>query len=511
MNLRTKTFAIISLTIIGLLVALYLAATSVLLSGFARVEEQDTRQNVRRVLDAYAADLEQLNITAGDWATWDDTYAFIADRNQAYIDSNLTDDAFARLKLNLMVFADPSGHMVFGAGFDLQAQQRMPVPASFQTHLVPDDLLLQHPDLDTGRMGIVLLPEGPLVVVSRPILMSDGSGPSRGSLIMGRYLDATGLAQLAERTHVTLTVQRSDAPQLAPDFQAAQAVLLGGAPSVVQAVSEDTVAGYTLLRDLYAQPALVGRVAVPRAIYQQGQFSMHYLIVALVLVGLAFGVMTLLLVERLILARLAQLNLSVKRIGARSDLAARVALRGQDELAQLAQAINGMLDALAQAIAERARTEAEAAAEREQLQEQRIGMQAAELQLQAMMLAELSTPLIPISAQTVVMPLIGTLDAPRAQQVVATLLTGITERRAQVAILDITGVCVVDTLVANALIQAAQAVQLLGAQLVLTGIRPEVAQTLVGLGVELGSISTYSTLQTAIATVMRRHEGAAAH
>jgi anti-anti-sigma factor len=511
MSLRTKTFAIISLTIIGLLVALYIAATSVLLDGFAQVEEQDTRQNVRRVLDAYAADLEQIHITSGDWATWDDTYAFIADGNQAYIEANLTDDLIARLKLNLMVYADLSGEIVYGTGFDLQTQQRLPVPASLRAHLVPDDLLLQHPDLEQGQLGIILLPEGPLIVVSRPILMNDGSGPSRGSLIMGRYLDADGIAQLAERTHVALAAQRSDAPQLPPDFQAVQTALLGGAPSVVQALDEDTVAGYTLLRDLYGQPALIGRVATPRAIYQQGQFSMRYLIVALVLVGLTFGGITLLLVDRLILARLGLLNRSVKRIETQSDLAARVELAGRDELAQLAQAINAMLDALAHANAERVRTEAELSAERMRLQEERIGKQAAELEQQAMRLAELSTPLIPISSQTVIMPLIGTLDASRSQQIIATLLHGIANGQARTAILDITGVRIVDTLVANVLLQAAQSVQLLGAKLVLTGIRPEVAQTLVGLGIDLGGIVTYGTLQTAIAAVLQTPTRSASH
>jgi anti-anti-sigma factor len=113
-------------------------------------------------------------------------------------------------------------------------------------------------------------------------------------------------------------------------------------------------------------------------------------------------------------------------------------------------------------------------------------------------LAELSTPLIPISDQVMVMPLIGALDSRRAQQVLETLLHGIAERGAQVAILDITGVSVVDTHVAKALIQAAQAVSLLGAKVVLTGIRPEVAQTLVGLGVDLRGIVTHSTLQSAI-------------
>lgn len=137
---------------------------------------------------------------------------------------------------------------------------------------------------------------------------------------------------------------------------------------------------------------------------------------------------------------------------------------------------------------------AQQAAEQEtkRLQEEIIRMQAA-------MLAELSTPLIPIDDQIVVMPLIGALDTQRVRQVLETLLSGITASRARFAILDITGVPVVDTQVANTLIQAARATGLLGARVVLTGIRPEVAQTLVGLGVDLGSIVTRGTLQSGIA------------
>jgi anti-anti-sigma regulatory factor len=120
-------------------------------------------------------------------------------------------------------------------------------------------------------------------------------------------------------------------------------------------------------------------------------------------------------------------------------------------------------------------------------------------------LAELSTPLIPLSEHVMVMPLIGAVDSQRAQQVLTALLEGIASSRAQVAILDITGVAVVDTQVANALIRAAQAVRLLGAQVVLTGIRPEVAQTLVGLGADLSDIITHSNLQSGIAYATRRN------
>lgn len=119
-------------------------------------------------------------------------------------------------------------------------------------------------------------------------------------------------------------------------------------------------------------------------------------------------------------------------------------------------------------------------------------------------LRELSTPLIPLSDEVLLMPLIGMIDALRAQQILETLLQGMTDHRAKTVIMDITGVQIVDTHVANALIQAAQAVRLLGARVVLTGIRPEVAQTLVGLGVDLGTIVTYSSLQSGIANTLRQ-------
>ena len=153
------------------------------------------------------------------------------------------------------------------------------------------------------------------------------------------------------------------------------------------------------------------------------------------------------------------------------------------------------IDGIATDITERKRAEDE--------QEERRG-QMEVIRMQEALLRELSTPLIPISDSVLIMPLIGSMDSRRTQQVLESLLSGITETKAEVAILDITGVPLVDTQVANALLRAAQAVKLLGAQIILTGIRPEVAQTLVGLGADLGTIVTRSTLQSGIDLAMHR-------
>lgn len=142
--------------------------------------------------------------------------------------------------------------------------------------------------------------------------------------------------------------------------------------------------------------------------------------------------------------------------------------------------------------------------ERMRADEQRVALQEEVIQAQQAALRELSTPLIPIANGVIAMPLIGTIDSSRAQQMMESLLIQVAEQQSEVAIIDITGVQVVDTQVAAALLRTAQAVQMLGARVVLTGIRPEVAQTLVGIGADLSSITTKGTFQMGIAYALER-------
>jgi rsbT co-antagonist protein RsbR len=107
---------------------------------------------------------------------------------------------------------------------------------------------------------------------------------------------------------------------------------------------------------------------------------------------------------------------------------------------------------------------------------------------------ELSTPIIKIWDQVLVLPLIGALDTRRSQKLTESLLTDIAVTQTRVAILDITGVPTVDSAVANHILKTVSAVKLLGADCVITGIRPDVAQTIVHLGVDLSGVETLSNL-----------------
>lgn len=136
--------------------------------------------------------------------------------------------------------------------------------------------------------------------------------------------------------------------------------------------------------------------------------------------------------------------------------------------------------------------------ELEHAKEEQTHLQVQLLEAQQSMIRELSTPMLPLNDNVIALPLVGTIDSKRATMVMETLLEGIARHQASIAIVDITGVKIVDTQVAQALIQTAQAVKLLGAQVILTGIQPQIAQTLVHLGADLGGIITRSTLQAGV-------------
>jgi rsbT co-antagonist protein RsbR len=119
-------------------------------------------------------------------------------------------------------------------------------------------------------------------------------------------------------------------------------------------------------------------------------------------------------------------------------------------------------------------------------------------------LLELSTPVVELWDDIVALPLVGTLDSNRTQIVMETLLQKIVQTGASIAIIDITGVPTVDTLVAQHLLKTVAATRLMGADCIISGIRPQIAQTIVHLGVNLGEVTTKATLADAFQVALKR-------
>lgn len=230
---------------------------------------------------------------------------------------------------------------------------------------------------------------------------------------------------------------------------------------------------------------------------------------ALQLLGISLGsyltlsVLLVLSLNYLVVAPLHHMASTAQRFRS-GDRAQRSRLRRRDEIGQLAGTFDEMAETVESVLAT---LEAKVAARTAELEQQRAELAVALEDLQSsvaerLMLAEtvreLSTPAIPLHHQILVMPLIGSIDTGRAQQIETALLQGIEQQRARKVILDLTGVPVVDTEVAACLLRASHAARLLGASVVIVGITPQVAQTIVHLGVDLSGIETCADLHSGV-------------
>jgi len=348
MTLRKTILLIIGVLLTGLLGALYAASATILLSSLQKAEAENTRQAVQGFRNVFAQVQNDFSSRAAEWSVSDQTYAFIKAANQNYIESNLGPEALSKSRINLVLFVDGSGRIVYGTGFNLKTKQKTLLSKGLQQYLSANHLLLRHPNLSSKLAGIILLPKGPTLIASQPILNSEGKGPTRGTLLLGRYLDASEITRLTRITQLSLTIHSFNRNQMPPDFQVARSLLSTHEhrSTIVRPLNPDYVAGYTLLRDLYGKPGLLVRVDSPRTIYQQGQNIFRYLALSLILVVVVFGVATILL-EKMVLSRLSRLSAGVSSIRISGDLSARVPLiAGKDELSSLTVTINGMLAAL---------------------------------------------------------------------------------------------------------------------------------------------------------------------
>lgn len=373
MKLRQKTWLIVGTALVSLPMIFFGAASTVLLRGFSALEEQFAAQNVERVLDALTNEMDLLDGTVTDWGHWDDTYNFALDRNLEYLASNFSEEGntLFQLRVNLIVILDAQNQVLFAQRGDLDAEEVIPISEDFLEQLDPYLPLFRQTELDGSRSGIVPLEEGRLLVASRPILTTDLEGPIQGTMLMGRFLNASELKRLEALTsQPEIILEPLDSPQRSADFQIAQERLTQqNRPMVVRPLSRDRIAGYALLESITGEPLLVVRVAQPRSVYAQGQASLWYLLLATAATAAIFGGITVIFLEQGVLSRLRQLNQRVNHIGATHDLTTRVCLTGQDELTELAQTINWTMDQLQQVQQSLKRTSEALAASNAELQQ----------------------------------------------------------------------------------------------------------------------------------------------
>jgi anti-anti-sigma factor len=220
----------------------------------------------------------------------------------------------------------------------------------------------------------------------------------------------------------------------------------------------------------------------------------------LTIVGITLlAILAAVVLARLVTAPIIQMT-NAARAMAKGDFQQRLTLTSRDEVGDLAQSFNAM----AAALEERIRSEQQAQAEQLQLQEQM-------LQFQEERIRELTVPLIPLNNQILLLPVIGSLDQRRAQDLMHQLLQEVAAKRAHTVIIDLTGLRSINTFVAEVLVQAAQGVQLLGAKAVLIGVKPQAAQILVDCNLNLKQLIVQRDLQSVLTQLLISENPQTAH
>ena len=352
MSLRRKIYLVLGLTLAVALMMLYIVSETVFMRGFAAVERREVQEQILRARTALDRDLSLLRTAAFDYGAWDDAISFLEDGNQDFIDRNLVDSFYTSFALNVAVFLRADGTAVYGGGFDLETGQSAPVPAGLAEYLTAGSPLAMRLSPDDVLSGLLALPEGPLLVVSQPVLDSNGRGPARGALVLGAWLDDQKVAALSAATLLPIAVGQAMEAGLPAEVARLATSPTRDGGSAILPLDSQTIAGYTVLDDVFGRPALVMRVDVPRNIYAQGAKSVRYFLFGLIGVTVVFGVVTDRLLRRWLFSRLKRLTDQVRGMGVGRGKPVEVTVGGNDELTLLAGTINTGFEELERAQAQ---------------------------------------------------------------------------------------------------------------------------------------------------------------
>lgn len=349
MTIRKKMIMLFIITFVVLISVVFYSTQTIFIQGFIDLEIIDMKEKISRAANVVNYDITSLEDLVVDWAEWDDTYQFVVDHNQEYIERNMGNSTFNNENIHLLLIVDSAGNIIYGKAFDNENNQEVPLSEGIKEHIFPHSPLLALNQGENYSKGIILLPQGPLLLVAKPIVDSTSQEPARGLVVMGRYLNQTELAKLSNILQLPLSAYSAYDENLPEDFRAVKANLQQEQSSIVIPLNENIITGYGMLPDIYGNPAVLFKINRERNIFQHGNNVIVYYLSALVLSGLIIGMVLFLLLEKRVLVRLATLNKAITEIGTKGNISYRVNLDGNDELTNVADAINRMLDRVEQA------------------------------------------------------------------------------------------------------------------------------------------------------------------
>jgi len=312
----------------------------------AQIENNLMRQDLDRIQFAINDEESALSKLSSTMSIWDETYAFAEDGNSDYIRNYFIDLTFINAEINIFAVINNSGQIVKAKNYDLWNCVELALSEETLKEISNRDLLCT--GLNSKYFGILQTSEGPLLIVTTPILTSQGEGPVHGTVLLGRFLDSHLIEKLSTITKIPVTFTSladistgrvaGNFPQLSPEN-----------PVLIKPLDAGTLAGYYLISDITGQPYLVVSTQISRDVSIQGRATFWGLFFGIIIVAVLYIIMSVTSLDRLVLSRMRVLTDFATRISRDGDISARVSLKGQDELTALSREMNAMLAKLSAA------------------------------------------------------------------------------------------------------------------------------------------------------------------
>ena len=265
-----------SLLFMGLLIPLgivanYIVERFAILPNFLALEEQEAMKKLNGAVDVIQRETDHLGKTVKDWGFWDDLYAFAESPNADFVESNLQWPALSeQTQIDLIGVYDTEGHRLWMGAYDPHLEQPVSLKAFSQDSLPPESVFLLHPEVRQSRAGLLLTELGPMLVASCAILPSYEDKPSRGTLVMGRFLRKSILSDLSDQLGVDVAmVDRRNSPLTGK--QVRLFAQMSGGETRLEETSPDTLAAHAMLADFQGQPAMILSLDIPRDLFRQGR------------------------------------------------------------------------------------------------------------------------------------------------------------------------------------------------------------------------------------------------
>jgi len=341
MKIRYKIWALIIFIMSITILSINIIAGNVIDSSFRSLEQKEMIINVERFHNALNNEIKQLDAAVGDWSAWNDTYKFIGGENNDFPATNMDNESMTNLRTDVMVYVKSSGIILYEKAFDYSEQKDMKVPMSLNNYFYKNSSLINFVDLNSSIKGILQLPEGSILIASRPVITSARDGPIRGAIIWGRFLDAHELNFISEIVSLSSSIDILTNSQATPaELRYAALASINENNIVIQPLDNDYVIAYSTYNDLFNKPVISIKITMNRDIYKQGVITIQYFQIIAIVLGVILSIALIIFLDKTLISRLNNLSKQVQNISKKKDFSTRIKISGNDELNDLANVAN---------------------------------------------------------------------------------------------------------------------------------------------------------------------------